>query len=195
MACLSGKSHDKKHTTQFSYTSNNQVYIWLQGSYLVFWYIPLTKGFNGINCCFLLDRISLPDPGRAGIVEAFKFVSVRPYVRTSPNLFSCILHSQYTSDPQYFIQILAKPSAPKTTILSCSANPLQEKRTAFTQEVIRRLLRTRKQQSCAKKQKILSDYMQILKISGYSTQFRKKILKSGIKGYYKILEDDKKKIT
>ena len=34
----------------------------------------------------------------------------------------------------------SKPSAPKTTILSCSANPWQQKRTAFTQEVIRRLL-------------------------------------------------------
>ena len=96
--------------------------------------------------------------------------------------------------PQVNFDFYAKSSAPKTTILSCSANPLQQKRTAFTQEVIRRLLRTRKQQGCAKKQEILSEYMQLLKNSGYSTQFRKEILKSGIKGYNKILEDDKNQI-
>ena len=66
--------------------------------------------------------------------------------------------------------------------------------TAFTQEVIMRLLQTRKQQSCVRKQIKFSD-SQILKISGYSTQFGKEILKSGIAGFDKILEDDKNEIN
>ena len=45
-------------------------------------------------------------------------------------------------------QFYSKPSSAKTTILSNSANPWQQKRTAFTQEVIRRLLRTRCRQTC-----------------------------------------------
>ena len=49
----------------------------------------------------------LPDPGRAGLHEAFQFLSVRPYVRPSvnpyvSNSFSLLLLSQYTLDPQYF---------------------------------------------------------------------------------------------
>ena len=85
----------------------------------------------------------------------------------------------------------SKPSAPKTTILSCSANPWQQKGTAFTQEVIRRLLRTRKEQNCSKKQRILTDFMQILKNSGYTQTFRTEVLRSGIKGYNTILEQAK----
>ena len=45
----------------------------------------------------------------------------------------------------------SKPCGPKTTILSCSANPWQQKRTAFTNEVICWLLRTRNKQNCSKK--------------------------------------------
>ena len=85
----------------------------------------------------------------------------------------------------------SKPSAPKQTILLSSANPWQQKRTAFTQEVIRRLLRTRKEQNCDKKQKILTNYMQILKNSGYDKGFRTEILRAGVKGYNKILQDAK----
>ena len=93
--------------------------------------------------------------------------------------------------PQINYQFYAKPSLPKTTIMCSSANPLQQKRTTFTQEVIRRLLRTRKQQNCEIKQVILNGYMQILKKFGYSAQFRSEILKGGIKGYNKILEDER----
>ena len=41
------------------------------------------------------------------------------------------------------------------------------------------------------KKSILNDCMQILKNSGYSTKFRSEIFKSDLKGYNKILEDDK----
>ena len=75
--------------------------------------------------------------------------------------------------------------------LSCSANPWQQKHTVFTQEVIRRLLRTRKEQCCFKKQQLLIDYMQVLKNSGYNSKFRREVLKSGLKGYNCILADHK----
>lgn len=71
--------------------------------------------------------------------------------------------------------------------MSSSANPWQQKRTAFTQEIIRRLLRTKKEQNCLKKQDILTDFMQIKKNSGYDEKFRREILRAGIKGYNKIL--------
>ena len=40
--------------------------------------------------------------------------------------------------PQVNYDFYAKSSAPKTTIFSCSANPWQQKRTVFTQKVIRK---------------------------------------------------------
>ena len=93
--------------------------------------------------------------------------------------------------PQVNYLFYAKPSTPKTTIMSSSANPWSQKRTSFTQEVIRRLLRTKKELSCDMKQKILNNYMQVLKNSGYNKEFRSKILKAGLKGYNKILDDDR----
>ena len=89
-------------------------------------------------------------------------------------------------------QFYSKPMAPKRTILACSAQPLSQKRTTFTQEIVRRLLRTKKEQSCAKKQRLLTEYMQVLKNSGYGVQLRKEILKSGVNGSNKILEEDVK---
>ena len=88
-------------------------------------------------------------------------------------------------------QFFSKPSAPKTTLHATSVNPWQQKRTTYTQEVIRRLLRTRKLQNCSQKQRILSEYMQILKNSGYNSTFRKEILKAGIVGYNRILQGDR----
>ena len=116
-----------------------------------------------------------------------------PIGQTNPETQGLDLHNKPATRlvPQINYQFYAKPSLPKTTIMCSSANPLQQKRTTFTQEVIRRLLRTRKEHCCDKKQSILNDYMQILKNSGYSTKFRSEILQSGLKGYNKILEDDK----
>ena len=39
--------------------------------------------------------------------------------------------------------------------------------------------------------KVLNEYMQVLKNSGYNSNFRREILKAGISGYQKILEDDR----
>ena len=85
----------------------------------------------------------------------------------------------------------SKPCGPKTTILSCSANSWQQKRTAFTNEVIRWLQRTRNEQNCSKKQRILTDFMQVLKNSGYNQNLRREVLRSAIKQYNTILEQAK----
>ena len=94
---------------------------------------------------------------------------------------------------QIYFEFYHKPTKPKRTILASAANPWQQKRTTLTQECIRRLRNTRKQLSCERKQEILTDYMQMLKNSGYLVSFRREILASGINGYNKILEADRNK--
>ena len=81
---------------------------------------------------------------------------------------------------------------PKLVISADSALPWVQKRTVLTQECIRRLLNTKKELNCGKKQAILSDFMQALKNSGYTVQFRKEILSAGVKGYNMILAADQK---
>ena len=72
--------------------------------------------------------------------------------------------------------------APNKVMLASSAQPWQQKRTTATQELIRRLLNTKKEISCSDKQKILSEYMQLMKNSEYNTKFRIEVLKSGLAG-------------
>ena len=88
---------------------------------------------------------------------------------------------------QVYYDFFLKPMLLKRTILASSALPWQQKRTVLTQELIRRLLRTKKELPCQVKQKTLSSYMQILKNSGYNFKFRREILKSGLNGYNNIL--------
>ena len=75
--------------------------------------------------------------------------------------------------PQVYYKFYRKPMAPSRVILASSALPWKQKRTALTQELIRRLLRTKKELSCKIKQEIISDFMQLLKNSGYCPSFRK----------------------
>ena len=89
---------------------------------------------------------------------------------------------------QVLFKFYRKPMAPQRVMLSSSAQSWQQKRTTATQELMRRLLNTKKELSCKQKQKIISDYMQLLKNSNYNTIFRKEVLKSGLVGYNKILE-------
>ena len=84
-----------------------------------------------------------------------------------------------------------KPMAPTRLLMAESAQPWQQKRTSWTQEVIRRLLRTSRQLSCQRKRKILSDCMQLMKNSGYAARFREEVLLAGVSGYSKILEADR----
>ena len=93
--------------------------------------------------------------------------------------------------PQVLYEFYRKPMAPQRLLMAESAQPWQQKRTTWTQEVIRRMLRTRKQLSCQKKKLILSDCMQLMKNSGYQAKFRKEVLLAGLSGYGKILEADR----
>ena len=84
----------------------------------------------------------------------------------------------------------SKPMAPEKVILASSAQPWVQKQTALTKELIRRLLNCKKELSCLIKPKHLTTFMQILKNSGYDTNFQKEVLKSGLSGYNKILDAD-----
>ena len=88
---------------------------------------------------------------------------------------------------QVRFEFFSKPMAPKKVMLASSAQPWNQKRTTLTQELIRRLLNCSKELPCRSKAKHLTDFMQLLKNSGYSETFRLEILNSGLKGYNKIL--------
>ena len=93
--------------------------------------------------------------------------------------------------PQVMYVFYRKPMAPQRLLMAESAQPWQQKRTTWTQEVIRRMLRTRKELSCQTKKPILSECMQLMKNSGYQAKFRKEVLLAGLSGYGKILEADR----
>ena len=76
-------------------------------------------------------------------------------------------------------------------MLASSAAPWQMKRTVLTQEGIRRLLRCRPSLPASRKREILSQYMMMLRRSGYDEKFRLEIIKSVKHGYEKIVEEDK----
>ena len=54
----------------------------------------------------------------------------------------------------------------------------------------RRVLNSRRELSCGIKQTHLSNLMQRMKNSGYNLKLRNKVLRAGIKGNNKILEED-----
>ena len=88
-------------------------------------------------------------------------------------------------------EFFSKPMAPQKVILASSAQPWGQKRTTLTQELIRRLLNCSKELSCKMKIKHLNRFMQLIKNSGYSENFRAEVLQSGLRGYNKIVETDK----
>ena len=84
-----------------------------------------------------------------------------------------------------------KPFASRFVMLASSAAPWQMKRTVLTQEGIRRLLRCRPSLPASRKCEILTEFMRMLRRSGYNEKFRLEILKSAKSGYEKIVEADK----
>ena len=64
-------------------------------------------------------------------------------------------------------------------------------RTILTQECMRRLRNTNVELGEEIQQKHLDRFMLKLKNSGHSVQYRKQILDSAIKGFEKMLEEDK----
>ena len=68
------------------------------------------------------------------------------------------------------------------------------KRTILTQECIRRLRNTKVELGEECRNKHLTEFMLKLKNSGYNRKYRMEILDSALKGFNKMLEDDKKGI-
>ena len=85
-----------------------------------------------------------------------------------------------------------KPTKNPKVILADSAINSSSKRTILTQECIRRLRNTKVELGEECRNKHLSDFMLKLKNSGYKEKYRKEILDSALKGFDKMLEDDKK---
>ena len=92
---------------------------------------------------------------------------------------------------QVYYTFFRKPMAPSRFLMASSAHPWQQKRTTLTQEVIGRLMRTKKELNCKHKQEILTEFMQLMKNSGYCSKFRREVLQAGLTGYNKILTADK----
>ena len=79
--------------------------------------------------------------------------------------------------------------APNRVMLANSAQLLRQKRMTATQEIIRRLLNTKRELSCSLKQRIISEYMQLLRNSGKRPLYRDKKWRSSSQG----LEDQKRR--
>ena len=75
---------------------------------------------------------------------------------------------------QVYFTFYSKSTKPKITMLENSAQSWQQKRTTLTQEIIRRLLATKKELSCHHKQNICNEFMQIFKIQDIQSGSEKK---------------------
>ena len=84
-----------------------------------------------------------------------------------------------------------KPTKNPKVMLANSANNPGTKRTILSQECLRRLQNTKLELGQKVQNKHLSDFMLKLKNSGYTQKYRKEILKSALKAYNKMVEDDK----
>ena len=84
-----------------------------------------------------------------------------------------------------------KPTKQKLVILCNSAIPASQKRTILTQECLRRMRNTKIELGEDIQIKYLNEFMLKLKNSGYSVEYRKKILDSASNAFQKMKDDDK----
>jgi len=84
-----------------------------------------------------------------------------------------------------------KPFASRVVMLASSAAPWQMKRTVLTQEGVRRLMRCRVNLPASRKSEVMTEYMRMLRRSGYNETFRLEVLKSANHAFEKIVDDDK----
>ena len=84
-----------------------------------------------------------------------------------------------------------KPTKNPKVILADSAISSASKRTILTQECIRMLRNTKVELGEKCRNKHLSNFMVKLKNSGYGEKYRKEILDSALKGFNKMLEEDR----
>ena len=85
-----------------------------------------------------------------------------------------------------------KPMANKLLMLEMSALPAAMKRTAMTQEVVRIMRNTRPGLPEEVAAVHLNDFSARMRASGYDQRYRFQVIKSGLSGYDKMLEEERR---
>ena len=83
-----------------------------------------------------------------------------------------------------------KPMANPLMMLEMSAMPANMKRTVLTQEVIRIRRNISKKLPWETTVKHLDDFSERMKLSGYNEDYRYQVVKSGVEGFDKMLEEE-----
>ena len=85
-----------------------------------------------------------------------------------------------------------KPVANPLTMLEMSAMPGNMKRTVLTQEVVRIRRNMSKRLPWEATVEHLNDFSERLKLSGYDEDYRFQVIKSGVEGFDKMIEEEQK---
>ena len=109
---------------------------------------------------------------------------------TSPNEHTVVSVNQ-AEENRIDYEFYEKPTKNPRVLLADSAINSASKRTILTQECIRRLRNTKVELGEDCQNKHLSNFMLKLKNSGYNRKFRVEILDSALKGFKKMLEEDR----
>ena len=96
----------------------------------------------------------------------------------------------WIEDNKVMYQHYRKPMANPLLMLELSAMPASMKRTALTQEVIRILRNTRPGLNQEVSTQPLDKFALRMKTSGYNANYRLQVIKSGMAGYDKMLEEE-----
>ena len=108
-----------------------------------------------------------------------------------PSGYMPMLDLQVKVDQNNKVEYLfySKPMSSPFVILANSAMPIKIKRNSLVQEAIRRLRNTKRSLSWDVKARILSEFCNKMKVSGYSEKFRLEIIQSAVRGFEKQCEN------
>ena len=95
------------------------------------------------------------------------------------------LQVQVQENNQISYKFYSKPMSNPFVILANSALPEQMKRNSFVQEAIRRLRNTKREIPWKQKAEILSEFVNKMKISGYSECFPLETIQAAVRGNVK----------
>ena len=143
------------------------------------------------------DRNSPPDVRTAREVAKMGN-SINPMIQltadcpsSNPSGMMPLLDIQvWVEDNKVMYQHYRKPMANPLLMLELSAMPASMKRTALTQEVIRILRNTRPGLNQEVSTHHLDNFALRMKTSGYNANYRLQVIKSGMAGYDKMLEQE-----
>ena len=93
------------------------------------------------------------------------------------------LQVQVQENNQISYKFYSKPMSNPFVILANSALPEQMKRNSFVQEAIRHLRNTKREIPWKQKAEILSEFVNKMKISGYSECFHLETIQAAVRGY------------